>query len=158
MESTMKDNEEKNTDDLLGSFLNVLRKNEPELTDDVEIPDKVMQSIKDLPQFIPKGETFQSSPIRYLTYAQRWLTAASVCLLILYGIEEFIIVKKMNTLEAHAASFNIEPSSTSYRRLAKNRLTVLLLEQRFPSLLKFFPAKQFLSQSQPNQSLKSLKP
>ncbi|MFC2102177.1 hypothetical protein ACFLS7_04210 [Bacteroidota bacterium] len=154
----MKDNEEKNTDDLLGSFLNVLRKNEPELTDDVEIPDTVMQSIKDLPQFIPQGETSQSSPIRYLTYAQRWLTAASVCLLILYGVEEFTIVQKMNTLEAHAASFNVEPSSTRYRRLAKNLFTVQSLQQRFPGRLKFFPAKQYLSQSQTNQSFKSLKP
>jgi hypothetical protein len=149
----MKQNEENNTGNLLDSMLEALRKSEPRLEDTREIPDKVMQSIKDLPRRASRGTTIPSSPIRYLTYAQRLLTAASVCLLILYGVEEFTIVRKMNTLETHTASFKVEPVNTLSRRLAKNSLTIQSLQQRFPGRLKFVAVKQYLSQDQTLQSL-----
>ncbi|MBE0648485.1 MAG: hypothetical protein IH596_11955 [Bacteroidales bacterium] len=154
----MKQNDDNNAGSILDAMLVTLRKSEPRLEDPREIPDKVMQSIKDLSHGKTDEIPAQASPIRYLTYAQRLLTAASVCLLILYGVEEFIIVRKMNTLETHTASFKVEPANTLSKILVKNNLTIQSLQQRFPGRLKFFAAKQYLSQDQSFHSLKTFIP
>ncbi len=154
----MKNRQDDDTDDLLGSIVTALRKNEPRLKDSEEIPDKVIQSIQHMrQQKSPDGIT-RSSRIRYLTYAQRLLTAASVCLLILYGAEEFIVVKKLNTLEQQTAAVRIDPTNTIFRRLVKSGITVTTLKQRFPNRLKLLAAQEHLFQNQTVESLKNLLP
>ncbi len=149
---------ENNAEDLLETVLENLRKNEPQLKDNQEIAHNVMQSIQHLQQRKFPERISSSSPARYLIYAQRLLTAASVCLLILYGIEEFTIVNKMNTLENQTAAFKVEPARTISRRLAKNSHTFHSLQLRFPGRLKFFATRQYLSQDQTIQSLKTSMP
>lgn len=152
----MKNFPEKDDDVLLGRILGFLRTNEPRLKDNQEIPQNVMRSIQYQQSGNPPDGFTGSFRIRYLNYAQRFLTAASVCLLILYGAEEFLVVKKMNALEQHTASVRTEPANTIARRLSKSGLPVASLYQRFPDRLQFFAAKQYLSQNQDIESLKSL--
>ncbi|NQV03530.1 MAG: sigma-70 family RNA polymerase sigma factor [Bacteroidia bacterium] len=123
-----------------------------------EIPQKVMQSIQNPQHRKYSFRLIGSSYIPYLTYAQRMLTAASVCLLILYGVEEFIVVKKMNTLEQHTASVSVEPSNTMASRLIQRGITLPSLQQRFQVRKKLLAEQQLASRNQIEETIKSLQP
>ena len=154
----MKIRQDKNANDQLGPILEVLRKNEHRLQDTEEIPQKVMQSIRNMGQRKSTGGFAPSPQIRYLTWAQRLLTAASVCLLILYGAEEFIVVKKMNTLEQHTASVKVEPANTIASRLVKSGIKLTSLQQRFKIRKKYLAAHQLAIVNHIEETLKSIQP
>lgn len=147
-----------NDNDLLGPVLEVLRKNEPQLKDRNEIPDNVIRMIQHVQQRNPSDRFIPAFQVRYLNYAQRFLTAASVSLLVLFGVEEFNGVKKLNALETHTASVQAEPVQTISRRLATTGMSVVFLQQRLPGRLNFFIAKQYLSQVQAIESPNNPKP
>lgn len=147
-----------NDNDLLGPVLEVLRKNEPQLKDRNEIPDNVIRMIQHVQQRNPSDRFIPAFQVRYLNYAQRFLTAASVSLLVLFGVEEFNGVKKLNALETLTASVQAEPVQTISRRLATNGMSVVFLQQRLPGRLNFFIAKQYLSQVQTIESPNNPKP
>jgi len=154
----MKNDQKKDPNGLFGHIVDSLQKNEPRLSDPDEIPEKVMNSIRNLP--LGKSQTVfpQASRIRYLIYAQRLLTAASVCLLILFGAEEFMVLKKMNVLEQHTASIRIEPVNTLPRRMLKRGIDVATLRRQFPGRLKLLEAHEYFSQNQHVEPLKTLVP
>ena len=153
----MKSRQEKDAEGLLGPILDALQKNEPRLTNNEEIPQQVMHSIQNMRQEKSSDDVTGSSRIRYLTYAQRLLTAASVCLLILYGTEEFIIVRKMNTLEQRTTSVRIEPANSLAHRLAKTGIKITSLKQRFKVRKKLLAAQQFATRNKIEETLKQEK-
>lgn len=154
----MKTNKQNDADDLLTSVVEALRRSEPRLMDPDQIPDRVMQAINELPRQKNSELRGQSTTLRFLVVAQRFLTAASVCLLLLYGTEEFITLKKVNQLEKQTISVRSAQAPIASVRMARNTVTVKSLQQRFPQWMKFVPAKEYLSQNQDIESLKHPEP
>ncbi|MFH1296854.1 MAG: hypothetical protein ABIJ04_06225 [Bacteroidota bacterium] len=154
----MKPRKDKDTRDLLERILEVLQKNEPVLKDREEIPLKVMQTIQKSQRQKSPLRLIGSSSVPFLTFAQRMLTAASVCLLILYGIEEFIVVKKVNTLEQQTAAVRVTPVNTLASRLEKSGITFVSLQQRFQARKKLIAAQPHETRYQLDVTIKTSRP
>lgn len=154
----MKKKQDTEWDLSLEKILDLLQTNEPKLKESSEIPDNVMQKIQQ--EQLKKSSTKDhSSPtvVRYLTLVQRMLAAASVCLLILYGAEEFTIVSKLNRLEHQTAAFNADPAGSHYQHQILNRRSFAFLWQRHPDHVKFYVAEH-LHPSQKKMLLSPLNP
>ena len=154
----MKPGMAKDSSDLLERILAILQKNKPLLKDREEIPQKVMQSIQHSQQRKPPLRFIGSSRIPYLIYAQRMLTAATVCLMILYGVEEYIVVKKVNTLEQLTASVRVAPAYTLARRLEKSGIMLTSLQKRFRVRKKLIVAQRHETWNQIEETIKTIRP
>lgn len=154
----MNQQKENSAGDALQRIVRLLERNEPLLADTHEIPDNVMQKIREL-ETKPSTLGWFSRPTNmYLTIAQRFLTAASVCLLILYGVEEFSVLKKMNTLEQQTSSVQIHPASTIARRLANSRNMATSLQRNFLLNKKLLIPHKYLSVARENEPLNTMQP
>ncbi|MBN1198818.1 MAG: hypothetical protein JXA23_05665 [Bacteroidales bacterium] len=137
----MKKKQENDRDFSLQKIVSLLQNNEPHLEDLNEIPKNVMQLLQQ-EESKQLSERDPASPvIRYLILAQRWLVAASVCLLVLYGVEEFTVVSKLNSLEKHTSSIKVDPSGILTRQLILKGLSDISLQQRFPARFKLLVAE-----------------
>ncbi|TSA26656.1 MAG: hypothetical protein D4R67_07535 [Bacteroidetes bacterium] len=121
----------KQSGDPLDRLCNALHRNEPRLHDRDVIPRKVMETIGNKKQAPSRSAYIPIVRRPVLIFAQRLLTAASVSLLILFGVEQYMVVKKVNTLEERMASVHVEPATNVAARFVRSGFTFTSLPERF---------------------------
>ncbi len=80
------------------NVLNKIREHEPELSDPVSFTEEVLTSIGDPSARVENNASSKSKTIS-LHSIQRLLVAASVCLFVIFGIEQYVVVNKIQKLE-----------------------------------------------------------
>jgi len=105
----------------LDRVLETLQRNEPVLSHPEQLTEEIMNTIRPI----------AISRFPRLITLQRFLTAASVCLLLTFGVEQFMVVKKVNNLELRNNSIEVAPYATISRRIAEGGIPFSKLSYRF---------------------------
>jgi hypothetical protein len=103
-----------------------LRQKDPVLKDPDELTDTIMTAIRDVPRVPGKGPRQNR-----LIIVQRLLAAASVCLFLVFGYEQYFVIDKVRKLEMQNAA--IAQNSKYQSALLLNK--VIAIAKSDPSLL-----------------------
>ena len=118
--------------DDLNRILNVLKKSEPQLQQPEKLTEDIMLAIQHEEQERPSLRPMKSNRLPRLVLLQRLLTAASVCLLLTFGIEQYIVVDKVNQLEKHNSSITYFSYAQFASRVVRSGIPISELQKRFP--------------------------
>ena len=94
-----------------------IQKATPVPSDALDLTNSIMNSVENLEQENFSTSSTKSTQLSLLPLLVRVLAAASVCLLLVLGVEQFAIVKKVRTLEA----FNHKVSEAKQPNLLTNQ-------------------------------------
>lgn len=130
-------------EDPLDHLSNILRRSIPLLNDPGEITEKVMRATDHLKRERSHGGNSHGRGTTFLLYAQRLLTAASVCLLIWYGIEEYRVLSKVRSLEQRMATIGMNPAATVTKRMVQHG-------PHRPSVRQFLKDREYLVATRKN--------
>jgi len=111
--------------DNLGRVLKALRRNEPALSNSDQMTEEIMDAIGD-------QQDHKNSRAARLIYLQRFLAAASVCLALTLGIEQYIVVEKINRLEQRNENIEITPYASLTSRFAFHKFPLPQWQQKTP--------------------------
>lgn len=121
---------------LENKILNSLQAKKPVLKDPDQLTNDIMTAIQD-----NKSDTFFEN--RTVSFAYRLLVAATVCLLMVFGIEEYIFYDKVKSLEIQASSISkVEKSRPGLRSIiaynagVQNKVMELMLKPGHSNLVK----------------------
>jgi hypothetical protein len=124
--------------DLLDQLIAKLRYSEPVLHDPEKLTEKILYETgrlkKRKPMIPPGGRTFI---VPFIT-VQRILTAASICLLIVFGAEQYHVVRKINILEQQNAASRIPDHPGIASRIAQGERTLPFLRSKLTGRTKKF--------------------
>ena len=90
-------------------FLGIIRRYEPEQIDSHELTGAIMKAIDRMDKRLQLNSGRQQ-PVHALAIVHRILAAASVCLFIVYGVEQYAVVDKVTRLEKQYASIARDPN------------------------------------------------
>lgn len=110
----------------LDRLVSGLRRKEPALKDPEELTDKIMTAIQKMPRV--QG---QSSRQHGMVMLKRLLAAASICLFMVFGYEQYLVVDKVGKLEMQNSA--IAQNSNYRSALMLNK--VIAIAKTDPSLL-----------------------
>ncbi len=123
--------------DNLKQIVNALRRNEPELREPEKLTEDIMLAIQHEEQDRSSLHPMKSSRLPRLILLQRLLTAASVCLFLMFGIEQYMVVDKVNQLENQNRSVTYFSYAQFASRITKSGIPLAELQKRFPLSKKF---------------------
>ena len=126
--------------DELYRILTLLKKSEPSLHEPEKLTEDIMSSIQDEEQERPSLRSVKSNRMPRLILFQRLLTAASVCLLLTFGIEQYMVVDKVNQLENQNSSVTYFSYTQFASRVVRSGIPISELQQRFPLHKKLLSA------------------
>ena len=127
----------------------LLNQREPKLNDPQKLTNDILDSINDL-----ETEKKSESSTIFLT-AKRILAAASVCLMIVFGYEHYVVVEKLIKLEEQMSVVTNAPINSSYYlemlhnfpdkgvKLIKSQLTTMGMKSRDEDLKSLFMKADF---------------
>ena len=118
--------EKKNKIRDLDQLVSGLRQKEPVLKDPDELTDRIMMAIRNVPRV-----SGQAPRQNRLIMLQRLLAAASVCLFLVFGYEQYFVVDKIGKLEMQNAA--IAQNSNYRSALSLNK--IIAIAKSDPSLL-----------------------
>ena len=141
----------------------LLNQREPKLNDPQKLTNDILDSINDL----ETEKKSESSTIFII--AKRFLAAASVCLMIVFGYEQYVVMEKMIKLEDQMSVVTNPPINSSYYlemlrnfpdkgvELIKSQLAAMGMESRDEELKSLFMKADFgvLSHDAISKRLKS---
>lgn len=90
-----------------------IRRSEPVLRDPDELTDNIMSAIREWPE-----QRIAKSELRTAKYLQRFLAAASIALFLLFGYEQYGVVKKVTVLEKTFSEIKADSPYSDLQMLA----------------------------------------
>jgi hypothetical protein len=127
----------------LERMISDLRKREPVLERPDELTDAVMAAIR----IKEAGSSQSKKPAQRpqtLTFVTRLLAAASVCLFLVFGYEQYVVVDKIGRLEAQNATISQNSKYTTAIKINQ----FIALAKADPNLLRHY---SMLEQENPNK-------
>jgi len=92
--------------DDLNRILHSLKQNEPQLQQPEKLTEDIMLAIQHEEHERSSLRQVKSNRLPRLILFHRLLTAASVCLLLMFGVEQYMVVDKVNQLEKRNMSIS----------------------------------------------------
>lgn len=130
--------EDKNKRTDIDRLFAALRSKEPVLKDPEELTGNIMEAIRKKTEIrtVPVVPVEKSN--RQLTIILRLLAAASVCLFLILGYEQYVVIDKIGRLEGQNASIS---HNKKYKAAIKTNQVISLLKSD-PEILKHFKKMQ----------------
>jgi hypothetical protein len=91
---------------LASRMIDRIRQREPILKNPDGLADEIMNMIRDDSKVITPDLAEKSGKSATLKFTLRWLAAASVCLFLVFGYEEYVVVDKISSLEKQIAAIS----------------------------------------------------
>ena len=108
-------------------LVRVLQQSEPKLNHPGQLTDDILHAISDAGKHEDNITSLQSKP-HIFQIAQRLLAAASVCLMLVFGLEQYIVVDKLVRLQTHTSSVSESNSRQHFIQLSKVYDPVVVFE------------------------------
>ncbi|MFH1161164.1 MAG: hypothetical protein V1733_09495 [bacterium] len=121
-------------------LIEALRRHEPQLDNPLKLQEAILTGIASQVQEKPSPYTGKIISFPRLIFLQRFLTAASVCLMLILGVEQFVFVEKVNKLEKQNSEAKLFPSGRISARMARNGIPLQYLEKKFLGRSRFLSA------------------
>jgi len=120
---------------LVENLLASVRNRKPILKDPEGLTEDIMSTIRDNPARKEQDIKKKDRELRAIMILRRLLAAASVCLLLVFGYEEYVVVEKISQLEKQSSAIS---RSTQYQAALnlKKIMTVLTLN---PQMINQYP-------------------
>jgi hypothetical protein len=120
---------------LVEGLITKVRSREPILNNPEGLTDDIMNSIREIPKPDTSNITEKSGKLKAIIIVRRLLAAASVCLFLLFGYEEYVVVDKISHLEKQNAAVS---QSTQYKSVLnlKKAMGVILTDQEVQNKYK----------------------
>ena len=133
--------------DDLKRIVNGLKRNEPELREPEKLTEDIMLAIQQEEQERSSLYPMKSNRLPRLILFQRLLTAASVCLFLMFGVEQYMVVDKVNQLEQQNRSVTYFSYAQFTSRIVRSGIPISELQKRFPLHKKLLSATTGLNLS-----------
>lgn len=119
---------------LVDSKIAAVRKREPILKDPEGLTDNIMNAIRENPMQNNFDDSEKSTKLPVIIILRRLLAAASVCLFLVFGYEEYVVVDKISRLEKQNAA--ISRSSQYQAALNLNKAMIYFIND--PEILDLY--------------------
>jgi hypothetical protein len=118
-----------------------VRTMEPILKNPEGLTEDIMNSIREIPEQDTSGITAKSRKLQVINMVQRLLAAASVCLFLLFGYEEYVVVDKISLLEKQNTAISQSAQYKSALNL-KKAINIFLSDPGMKAQYKELKTKQ----------------
>jgi hypothetical protein len=119
---------------LVEDLIAAVRKKQPVLNNPEELTEDIMIAIREIPQESKSINTDKPVEFRGIIILRRLLAAASVCLFLVFGYEEYVVVDKISRLEKQ----NTAISESSQYQSALQVKRVISIISADPDMLNRF--------------------
>jgi hypothetical protein len=102
----MKSTHKKEDEELVSGIIAGIRQKEPILENPEGLTEDIMKAIREVKKENPPGIIGKSGKSPVLTILLRLMAAASVCLFLIFGYEEYVVVDKISNLEKQNAAIS----------------------------------------------------
>lgn len=120
---------------LVENLMASLRKREPILKDPEGLTEEIMNAIRDNPARKVRDINKKARELPAIIILRRLLAAASVCLLLVFGYEEYVVVEKISRLEKQSSAI----SRSSQYQAALNLKKIMTLLTLNPQMINQYP-------------------
>ncbi|NOX47122.1 MAG: hypothetical protein GXO89_09120 [Chlorobi bacterium] len=117
-------------------------KKEPKLRNPESLTNSILTAIEDTGQ-IPKSNTKNQKTIRLIT---RTLAAASISLMMIFGVEQYIVIHKITELENQVSQVSYKTNNISFKNIL-----------RYNAGMQLFTIKKFLNKDFTKRDFRNFK-